>query len=515
MLWALLWLSACATLSASPAILEPGALGPHAVGFRVMERYDESRPFRFPTDLEGRPRKGQVARPIQIGVWYPAEKSTVRFMRLRDYVELMGGEQDFTVPPEHRIERGERALLGFNLVQGGTPEQRRTLLDLTTSAVKDSPAARGKFPLILWSLGSPAIYQGNAECLASHGYVVVIAPRIPPTRGLGDTIPARADYENKSRDMAFLIDAMADFPPADIQRVGTVGFSAGGRWALAEAMRNPNVRAVASLDTIMLFDDDGGQFLSMPFVHPDRMRVPVVHLVRREWVPRETSKLWEQMRYADRTAYVFEDSKLDHLDFVSIGYATVLAGGRPDAAEAVAHTFRFVNELLRAFFGAHLSGSREAAIRLASLERTTGLPANFVTANRLPGSPASFTDEKVQDALTDDVPGTLRAIRRVWKETGKPPVAEGTLNLAGYGLLATDRVPEGVEVLAFNVELFAESANVYDSLADAYIRAGDERRALELAEKCLALLPKDPSTPERKELIRRSAEEKLARLKKN
>ena len=121
----------------------------------------------------------------------------------------------------------------------------------------------------------------------------------------------------------------------------------------------------------------------------------------------------------------------------------------------------------------------------------------------------------MQDALIDDVPGTLRAIRRVWKETGKPPVAEGTLNLAGYGLLATDRVQEGVEVLAFNVELFPESANVYDSLSDAYIRAGDERRALELAEKCLALLPKDPSTPERKELIRRSAEEKRARLKKN
>lgn len=506
---------AAAALRAAPSILQQRDLGPHAVGFRVIERYDTSRPFRFPADLEGRPRKGNTARPIQIGVWYPAEKSPARPMRLADYVALIATEQDFTIPVERRQERGERTLLGFQLVRDASPEQRRRLLDLETAAVRDAPAAPGRFPLILWSLGSPAIYQGNAEYLASHGYVVAIAPRIPPSRGLSDTIAVRTDYESKARDMAFLIDTMAEFPPADTQRIGTVGFSAGGRWALAEGMRNPNVRAVASLDTIMLFDDDGGQFLSMPFVHPDRMRVPVVHLVRREWVPRETSKLWEQMRYADRTGFVFEDPRLDHLDFVSIGYATVLAGARPQAAAAVAHTFRFVNELLRAFFGAHLSGSREAAVRLATVERTTGLPANFVTASRLPGSPAAFTDEQVQDALIDDVPGTLRAIRRVWKETGKPPVAEGTLNLAGYGLLATDRVPEGVEVLAFNAELFPESANVYDSLSDAYIRAGDERRALELAEKCLALLPKDPSTPERKDLIRRSAEEKRARLKKN
>ena len=76
-------------------------------------------------------------------------------------------------------------------------------------------------------------------------------------------------------------------------------------------------------------------------------------------------------------------------------------------------------------------------------------------------------------------------------------------------------MPEGVDVLALNAELFPESANVYDSLSDAYIRAGDEQRAIELAEKSLAMLPRDASTPERKDAIRRSAQEKLARLKKN
>ena len=46
--------------------------GPHAVGFRVIERYDTSRPYLYPFDLDGKPRNVAVDRPMQIGIWYPA-----------------------------------------------------------------------------------------------------------------------------------------------------------------------------------------------------------------------------------------------------------------------------------------------------------------------------------------------------------------------------------------------------------------------------------------------------------
>jgi hypothetical protein len=89
-------LAAASAMGASPSILERRDLGSHGVGFRVIERYDASRPFRVPTDLEGRPRKGNIARPIQIGVWYPAGKAATPPIRLPDYVALMGAEQDLT-----------------------------------------------------------------------------------------------------------------------------------------------------------------------------------------------------------------------------------------------------------------------------------------------------------------------------------------------------------------------------------------------------------------------------------
>ena len=65
-------------------------------------------------------------------------------------------------------------------------------------------------------------------------------------------------------------------------------------------------------------------------------------------------------------------------------------------------------------------------------------------------------------------------------------------------------------MLQLNVDAHPESANVYDSLADAYVAAGDKAKAAELAKKAIALLDNDPSiTPDRKELIRQNILRKL------
>jgi hypothetical protein len=76
----------------------------------------------------------------------------------------------------------------------------------------------------------------------------------------------------------------------------------------------------------------------MPLFDPLSVRSPILHLIRREWVPRETAELWEAMRYAERTRIVFEPP-LDHLDFAAIGYASALAGLRADRRETIERAF--------------------------------------------------------------------------------------------------------------------------------------------------------------------------------
>jgi dienelactone hydrolase len=497
--------------AAASELLGELTTGPHAVGFRVIERYDASRPFRAPLDLDGRPRTVTVARPMQVGVWYPAAAGAGAPMRLGQYVELMGAEQDFEPAGDARRRAGEAAYFAFDVVRGATDEQRQRLLALETVAVRDAEPRAGSFPLVVWSLGSPAVYHASAEYLASHGYVVAIMPRVPPTRSVVDTSPTLADYEAKSRDMAFVVQELSRWPNADVRRIGLTGFSAGGRWAIAEAMRNPSVRAVVSQDSVMLFGDDGGQLARMPAYDPDRVRVPVLHLIRREWVPRETSDLWTAMRYAERTRVVFEEP-LDHLDFTAMGYAATLVGLRPEARAAVRQAFLALNRATRWFFDAHVKDDAAARARVERLDRELGLPAAFAVVERS-GAARPVPDEtQFTEALVDDFARAVALYRSLKAERGEPPIAERPMNLVGYQLLGIGRTRDAVEVLTLNAEAFPSSANVYDSLADAHLAAGDREQALALARRCLDALAADTSPEARRELIRRSAQDKVERL---
>src|SRR5688572_707080 len=137
--------AATAAAAVSPSPLWAGLeSGPHAVGFQVLERRDPARPYRYPFDLDGKPRTIDVARPLQIGVWYPAQAGSGAAMRLADYVALMGSEQDFTLPAAERARRGEAAYFAFELARPASAEQRAQLLALPTAAHRDAKPAAGK-----------------------------------------------------------------------------------------------------------------------------------------------------------------------------------------------------------------------------------------------------------------------------------------------------------------------------------------------------------------------------------
>lgn len=92
---------------------------------------------------------------------------------------------------------------------------------------------------------------------------------------------------------------------------------------------------------------------------------------------------------------------------------------------------------------------------------------------------------------------------------------EAELNAHGYQLLQTGNAAEAIVVFRMNVDAYPASANTYDSLADAYLAAGQRDEALRFAEKALAMLAADTTTPDGfKAAVRESAERKVRDLKK-
>jgi acetyl esterase/lipase len=68
---------------------------------------------------------------------------------------------------------------------------------------------------------------------------------------------------------------------------------------------------------------------------------------------------------------------------------------------------------------------------------------------------------------------------------------EGTLNNLGYRLIQKGRVTDAVEVFRLNTEAYPQSANVWDSLAEAYMDNGDRELAVQNYRKSLELNPKN------------------------
>jgi tetratricopeptide (TPR) repeat protein len=79
---------------------------------------------------------------------------------------------------------------------------------------------------------------------------------------------------------------------------------------------------------------------------------------------------------------------------------------------------------------------------------------------------------------------------------------ENYLNAVGYDLLRVKRTTEAIEIFKLNVEAYPEGWNVYDSLGEAYMIAGDKELAISNYEESLRLNP-----------FNANAEAKLKKLK--
>lgn len=91
---------------------------------------------------------------------------------------------------------------------------------------------------------------------------------------------------------------------------------------------------------------------------------------------------------------------------------------------------------------------------------------------------------------------------------------EESVNLFGHRRLQAGDTKEAIEVFELNALAYPKSANVYDSLGDAYLADHQSALALQCSEKALKILADfPPPDPARAKVIRESAEAKIKQLR--
>jgi dienelactone hydrolase len=486
----------------------------------MIYRSDPTRTWRTTRKYEQPFTPDQSGRPIRISVWYPAAGPQDKQMRFERYVNPPGPSAFAEL--NHIIEM--RELANSSRVPAG---RWSDLLTTPVNAYLEAAPAVGRFPLILYagsldSTSTTTVFV-MAEFLASHGYVVATVPLLGPTNENPEQGRMPADRERAVQDLEFAWSVIRSQPNVDDTRIGVFGKSLGGIEALIFAMRNANVSAVIGLDATYGFKGNEKLLTDMPDYSQRNMRAAFLD-IRRDWDdPTSVLNLSAEhgFHYSDRSFITVK--KMNHFDFdanAMIAYTFNLPIGpgelvNPDRTRGTAaQGYQILCHMVLDFFDEKLKSDRDGARRLqVDVARADGGVIKHEDAVTAPPSAVDFAAIISKQGFE----AATAIVDRYRRETPDDPAVDQTVfNESGYRLIAEHRYQEAIGIMRLVVYAFPNSANAFDSLADAYLATGQKQAAREALENALKLIAADATmTPTNKAFMSRIEQEKLDQLNKS
>ncbi|HEY2471836.1 MAG TPA: FKBP-type peptidyl-prolyl cis-trans isomerase [Terracidiphilus sp.] len=134
-----------------------------------------------------------------------------------------------------------------------------------------------------------------------------------------------------------------------------------------------------------------------------------------------------------------------------------------------------------------------------ALHGTVGIPSNSTLVYFVEIADVKSNDVAKILEKTIESRGVNAALQQYadLKSKGFPDVYHGEESLNGLGFYLLDDKADpnsAIRIFRINCDEFPQSANVYDSLGEAYARKGDKERAIESYRKALTIDPKFPSS---------------------
>lgn len=476
--------------------------GPHDVGLRVVREYDHTRVFRDAyDDVSGLPLSGERARPLQMLIWYPAEKGG-NPLRYADYLETEASDTTF--------ERDAGAVASFMATRTGRAEAAlgkeaaARVLAQPMWAVANAPPLAGKHPVVVYGPGvGGAAHEAAdlAEYLASHGYIV-LASRSLGTRSRRMNAD-RDGIASQMRDLHFLVAHARSMPEADTDRIAAAGWSWGGMVNLFAAASDGRIGAVVSLDGTRepeFTRQIPRTHLAVPWLYLSR-RPPTIPELNTAGIDTSFSLLNEAI-YADVHQVVLHP--MQHADFSSDALRFAPADHFDEYSRAeVEAAYRWMARYVLEFLNGYLKGVEAGRAFLEARPTQLGAPAHSITVRHTPPTRPVPTRSGLAQALAqqgfaraEEVYGALRR-----QEPGFQLTAQD-VNQWGYDLMARPgRIGDAIEIFRFGTRVYPDDANLFDSLGEACENGKDPARAMQSYRRSLELNPSNRHAAERLQVL--------------
>lgn len=468
--------------------------GPHSVGFRIRYTLDHSREYdpEFTADTTRLPV--HRPRPIMVGIWYPAQKTNASRMSYRQYLDISPGPGALA-PFARRLETAMRHVVGNETTGHSSgamsPEETRAfeqLLATTTFAVKDAPAASGRFPVILYHPGTGGTYEDNSalfEYLASHGYIVVSSAYPAPD---ASSAFIEGDIAGSFADLDVLATFARTLPNADADRLGVMGHSYGAwvSFAWAAKVGSP-VRALITLDSGFEYDSltAGPELLQLHMkANRNNIRAATLRVASTERHP-HFEYLDPYLKFVPR--YEASITSLTHNDYLTHGAIRpdLMPEKWPDLRKERRASYDRLAEVIFNFLEASLKQRPEARTFLSrSVDNSASdsrLQLHFKAA-----APVPPTQRQMAQYLREYGAAKAMAMLRAF-----PDVAESKMVFGIVALLDDDDMTTALPALRLAENAYPKNAGVQALLGQTLAGTGDKTGAEKAYRKALVLLPDD------------------------
>jgi dienelactone hydrolase len=494
----LLLCGATSCACAAPNFTFANAPGPHGVGLRVVQQYDRARVFRDKIDLlSGTAAKGERARPIQTLIWYPAKKAAGAPLSYNDYLRSAASEVDFELG-DAEVGRRVAAALKDNYANLTEAQARREAAQ-PMWAMRDAPAAAGKFPVVIYAPGSSSSAHENAdlcEYLASHGYVVLASASVGVnTRGINVDLDGA---EAQAADISFLVGYAQTLAQADAGHLAVMGYSFGGLANVLAAARDDRIGALVALDGSVRYFPAIVQ--AAAYATPERLALPMLYLGAKPYTAEAMNRikqvpsysLMNQMKYAD--LYNVTMYPMEHAAFQSesLRLGPEQRFGEYSRDEA-AQAYGWMGRYALAFLNAYLKGDAPALAFMHNEPKKNGVPAHLLSVDVRRAQGAAPTLATLAGKFAQRKQQTLMELYRGMDQAdaGFKP-GERALISWGEPFLEQGRYVEAIEIFKLASALYPDSGRAVFYLALAHDRNQDHALAIAAYQRVLGFWPGMP-----------------------
>ena len=478
--------------------------GKHSVGFKHYLTSDSTRTYKRIFDWNNK----SILRPIPVSVWYPSNEkpNDVRPFKVLDYMEILKEEEEWEYLPNDQL---------LNWFYYPNTSSNQEHLTETTTAFPEIRPAKGKFPVVVYAPSYQASSIENfalCEYVASHGYIVISSPsRGTETRFLeGGT---ERDMETQARDIEFLMKEVVKLSNADFDRIATMGFSFGGLSNVLAQMRNDKLKAIVSLDGSIKYQYP--TLKKSPFFNSEKVDVPFIHMSQKD-IPEHVLKednidpsLNFNFEFYDSItnskAYQLKFENLTHSNFSTLGVLFEPRDERQDKSDPeIMESYSLVLEYTLNFLDAFLKTDANA---LAFMERNpvdNGIKSGLISRQTKEPETDTFTFQDFNElASKQDYKNLSELYNTTLKSNPNMELPEGNLNNLGLQLVFNPETSEqGINVLLLATGIYTNSANLFDSLAEAYLYLDNKEKAISNFEKSLHLNAENQNAIDRLKQLR-------------